>query len=298
MISCLQRYLHQFSQPRLLLTLIAGLPLPLAAQPDSLSALARPGPFQVAYYNQLPEAAEYSGATLYFPANRGTDFGGVAIAPGFTESQENIDWWGRHLSSHGFAVMVLDTNSLRDGPQLRAAALMAALDTIRGEGERSGSPIRGKILNERMAVMGHSMGGGGSLLAAGANGDQLQAIIPFNPWLPDGDLATLQVPTLMIAGEDDRIAAVADHAWPLFQSLPDATPRMYVEFAGGNHFIANSVTDDEGLRPNIDVRDSLAALGVAWLKLFLDGDEDYRAFLFEGLPDEQREQLSRLEFAQ
>lgn len=280
----------------LILTLSAG--LPLAAQPDSLAALARPGPFQVAYYNQLPESGEYKDATLYFPANRGTDFGGVAIAPGFTESQENIDWWGRHLSSHGFAVMVLDTNSLREDPQLRADALMAALATIRGEGERSGSPIRGKILNERMAVMGHSMGGGGSLLAAGAHGDQLQAIIPFNPWLPDANLGTLQVPTLMIAGEADRIAAVADHAWPLFQSLPDATPRMYIEFSGGNHFIANSVTDDEGLRPNIDVRDSLAALGVAWLKLFLDEDEAYRAFLFENLPTEQREQLSRFEFAQ
>lgn len=281
----------------LLLLISAGLNLTALAQP-TLESLGRPGPYQVAYYDQLPPSDAYADATLYFPANRGDDFGGVAISPGFIEIQENIEWWGRHLASYGFAVLILDTNSPRDNPQLRADALMAALETIRGEGIRSGSPIRGKILDDRMAVMGHSMGGGGALLAANAYSDQIRAAIPFTPWLPDADFGSVAVPTLVMAGEIDRIAAVADHAWPHFQSLPEGIPRMYMEFAGGNHFIANSVTENEGLRPNIDVRDLVGALGVAWLKYFVDGDEEYRDIIYGELPAGQRERLSRLEFAE
>lgn len=269
----------------------------IVAQP-TLESLANPGPFQVAYYNQLPPADEYANATLYFPANRGTDFGGVAIAPGFTEKQENIAWWGRHLASYGFAVLILDTNNPRDNPQVRADALLAALDTIRGEGERAGSPIRGKILDDSMAVMGHSMGGGGTLLLANEHSEQIKAAIPFTPWLPDADFGEVSVPTLVLAGEVDRIASVTAHAWPHYQSLSDGVPRMYVEIAGGNHFIANSTTEDEGLRPNIDVHDLLGALGVAWLKYFVEGDEAYRELVYGDLPAEQRARLSRFEFAE
>lgn len=281
----------------LLIAVIATLGTALHAQP-TLESLANPGPYQVAYYNQLPGVEEYSGATLYFPANRGTDFGGVAIAPGFTESQENIEWWGRKLASYGFAVLVLDTNNPRDDPQMRADALLAALDVIRGEGTRSGSPIRGKILDDRMAVMGHSMGGGGTLLAANTQSEQLKAAIPFTPWLPNADFSNVAVPTLVLAGEIDRIASVADHAWPHYQSLPAGIPRMYVEIAGGNHFIANSVTENEGLNPNFDAHDLLGALGVAWLKYFVDGDEEYRDIIYGELPAEQRARLSRFAFAE
>jgi triacylglycerol lipase len=146
-----------------------------------------------------------------------------------------------------------------------------------------------------MAVMGHSMGGGGALLAANAHSDQIKAAIPFTPWLPDGDFSAISVPTLVLAGETDQIATVTEHAWPHYQSLSEDLPRMYAEIAGGNHFIANSVTENEGFRPNIDVQDLLGALAVAWLKLYVDGDEDYRSLLYGEWPAEQMSRLSRFE---
>lgn len=290
--------MHQSVRQLFALVLLAGFTLQAAAQSPTLEALGRPGPYQVAYYSQLPSAEEYSAATLYFPANRGDQFGGVVIAPGFIESQENIEWWGRHLASYGYAAITLDTNNLRDNPQLRADALMAAINVLRGEGVREGSPIRNKIIPDRMAVMGHSMGGGGTLLAANAHSDQLKAAIPFTPWQPEGDFSDVAVPTLVFAGEIDRIARVADHAWPHYQSLPESIPRMYVEIAGGNHFVANSVTENEGLRPNIDVHDLVGGLGVAWLKLFMDGDESYRELIFGGLTEADQARLSRWEYAE
>lgn len=268
------------------------------AQEISRESLGQPGPYQVAYYSSYPPVPEFSAATIYFPANKGQDFAGVAISPGFVESQENMSWWGYHLASHGFAVLTLDTNELRDDPALRAAALMAAIEVLRNEGERMGGTLRGKILNDRMAIMGHSMGGGGTLLAANQNSAELKAAIPFTPWLPEGEFGDISIPTLVIAGEDDRIAPVVDHASPHFESLADDIPKMYLEIKGGNHFIANTDTGEERLAPNIDVHDLVGGMAVAWLKLFVDGDENYRDLVFSEMPAADRERLSRLEFSE
>ncbi len=268
------------------------------AQEISRESLGQPGPYQVAYYSSYPAVAEFKAATIYFPANKGQDFGAVAISPGFVESQENMSWWGSHLASHGFAVLTLDTNELRDDPSLRADALMAAIGVLRREGERMGGTLRGKILNDRMAVMGHSMGGGGTLLAANANSAELKAAIPFTPWLPNGDFSAVAIPTLVIAGEVDRIAPVADHAWPHFATLSADIPKMYLEIEGGNHFIANTDTGEARLAPNIDVHDLVGGMAVAWLKLFVDGDESYRDIVFGEMPAGDRERLSRLEYSE
>lgn len=280
------------------LTVLVSLIASVSAQEISREALGNPGPYQVAYYSSYPAVAEFSAATIYFPANKGQDFGAVAISPGFIESQENMSWWGNHLASHGFAVLTLDTNELRDAPSLRADALMAAIGVLRAEGERMGGTLRGKILNERMAVMGHSMGGGGTLLAANAHSAELKAAIPFTPWLPEGDFAAISIPTLVIAGEEDRIAPVVDHASPHFASLADDIPKMYLEVKGGNHFIANTDTGEERLAPNIDVHDLVGGMAVAWLKLFVDGDESYRDLVFGDMPARDRERLSRFEFSE
>lgn len=267
-----------------------------AAQAPDREALGRQGRYQVAYFSQLPGVEEFKAATLYFPANKGDDFGGVVISPGFIESQENIAWWGNFLASHGYAVLTLDTNEPGDNPQLRADALMAGVELLRGENTRMGSAIRGKILEDRMAVMGHSMGGGGALLAANEYSSELKAAIPFTPWLPDADFSEVTVPTLVLAGEIDRIASVTEHAWPHYKSLNKASPRMYMEVKGGNHFIANSTVENERLNPNLDVHYLVGSIAVAWLKLFVDEDENYREIVFGDMPIEDSERLSRFEY--
>ena len=282
----------------LALILIFSLSASVAAQEVSRESLGSPGPYQVAYYSSYPAVPEFSAATIYFPANKGEDFAGVAISPGFVESQENMSWWGNHLASHGFAVLTLDTNELRDNPSLRADALMAAIEVLRNECERMGGTLRGKILNDRMAIMGHSMGGGGTLIAANAHSAEFKAAIPFTPWLPDGNFSAISIPTLVIAGENDRIAPAADHALPHFESLSEDIPKMYFEIKDGNHFIANTDTGDGRLAPNIDVHDLVGGMSVAWLKLFVDGDEEYRELVFGEMPARDRERLSKLEFSE
>jgi dienelactone hydrolase len=129
------------------------------------------------------------------------------------------------------------------------------------------------------------MGGGGALIAADRYPDQVQAAIPFTPWQPDGSFDRITAPTLIITGAADRVAAVADHAWPHFQSIPATTPKLYLEVDGGDHFIADTTRGQD-----------LATIGlysIAWLKLHLDGDERYRAILEGDLPPDDRAGFSR-----
>lgn len=236
------------------------------------AALESDGAYTVLSYSDFPDVPEFGDATIYYPVGTPGPIGGVVIAPGYTERQRHIEWWGPRLASHGYAVLVLDTNDPRERTEARAAALLAGVGLLRSEGARTGSRLFGRIDSDRMAVMGHSMGGGGALRVAAEHGETIRAAIPFTPWEPEADLGAVRVPTLIIAAEEDRVAEVSDHAWRHFNALPASTPKVYMELEGGDHFVADT---DRG--------DDLATVGryaLAWLELHLDGEERYRAFLF------------------
>lgn len=253
-----------------------------------VESLSRQGPHQIRAYISMPEAPEYGGATIYYPLNANGLLGGVAVAPGFTERQRHINWWGSRLATHGYAVIVLDTNDPRDRPEARALALMAAVRTLRAEGQRQESPLFEKIDNNRMAVMGHSMGGGGALLAANANSNELSAAIPFTSWQPEGNFSNVTVPTLVIAGAADSIAPVDVHAWPHYQSIAVGTPKAFMEVTEGDHFVANSSASD--------LHGIMGRYGIAWLKLHMDKDERYRNFFTASRQSSDSALLSRYEF--
>ncbi len=251
----------------------------------SLASLSGNGAYEVVTYTDFPDVPEFGDATIYYPQDASAPVGGVAIAPGYTEGQRHISWWGPRLASHGFAVLVLDTNERTDSPNGRADALIAAVTTLRAENSRSGSPLRGKIDVGKMAIMGHSMGGGGTLIAANEHGDQIQAAIPFTPYEPAAEFGNITVPTLIIAGSADRITPVADHAWRHFQSIPESTTKVYMELDGGGHSIADS-------NRGTDLT-TIGRYGIAWLKLYLDRDERYRGFIYGEQHELDLEKFSR-----
>lgn len=245
----------------------AGLP----ALPG-IEALGGNGDFAVSSYTDFPDVPEFGDATIYYPVGTPGPIGGIAIAPGFTERQRHIEWWGPRLASHGYAVVVLDTNDPREQPNARAEALIAAVRLLRSESSRAESRLFGRIAVDRMAVMGHSMGGGGALRVAAEHGDIIRAAIPFTPWDPEADLGRISVPTLIIAGEEDDIAPVEEHAWRHFMAIPGSTSKVYMELEGGDHFIADTSRGDD--------LPTIGRYALAWLKLHLDGEERYRDFLF------------------
>jgi dienelactone hydrolase len=165
--------------------------------------------------------------------------------------------------------LTIGTNSGGGPPETRARALLDGIETLRAENDRSDSPLAGQMALDRFGVMGWSMGGGGTLIAANGNPD-LRAAVSFAAWNPGARFSEDQVPTLLLAGSSDTLAGGQSQGF--FDSIPESTPKMLFEVAGGSHSIANDPSSADG---------QVGRYGLSWLKVFLEGDERYRQFLQE-----------------
>ena len=261
---------------RVMLTAVALAAAGTAAQaqaigPDPTTATleAARGPFTVAT-STIRAPRGFRAGTVFFPSNASGQLGTIAVVPGFTARQSSINWLGPRLASWGFVVVTIDTNSTSDQPAARATQLMAALKQVVDESKVAGSPFFGKVDGTRLGVMGHSMGGGGSLIAANGN-PTLKAAIPMAPWNLNRNFAGVKVPTLVLACQNDTVAAVNRHASPFFESIPATTDKGFLEVKGGSHLCPiSSSTANQPL---------LGKYSVAWMKRFMDNDTRFSPFL-------------------
>jgi predicted dienelactone hydrolase len=206
----------------------------------------------------------FGGGTIYYPTDtsQGT-FGALVISPGFTASQSSIAWMGPRIASQGFVVMTIDTNTIFDFPDSRGTQLLAALDYLT---QNSSTTVRSRIDNTRLAVAGHSMGGGGTLSAANRR-SSLQAAIPLQGWHTTKSWSNVRVPTMVIGAQNDTIASVTTHSEPFYNSIPASSEKAYLELRGASHFVSNS--------PNT----TQAKYMISWLKRYVDNDTRYEQFL-------------------
>ncbi|MEU5659509.1 dienelactone hydrolase family protein [Streptomyces sp. NPDC047737] len=204
----------------------------------------------------------FGGGTIYYPTSTsdGT-FGAVVISPGFTAYESSIAWLGPRLASQGFVVFTIDTNTTLDQPASRGDQLLAALDYLTGS-----SSVRSRVDSSRLGVMGHSMGGGGTLEAA-KDRPSLQAAIPLTGWNTDKTWPEVKTPTLVIGADGDTIAPVLTHSQPFYNSLPSSLDKAYLELRGATHFTPNTSNT------------TIAKYSISWLKRFIDNDTRYEQFL-------------------
>jgi predicted dienelactone hydrolase len=231
--------------------------------PTVASIEATRGPFATASTTvSRYTVSGFGGGTIYYPTStaEGT-FGAVAVAPGYTASQSSMSWLGPRLASQGFVVFTIDTLSRYDQPSSRGDQLLASLDYL-----TTRSSVRGRIDATRLGVMGHSMGGGGTLEAS-RDRPQLQAAIPLTPWNLTKNWSTVQVPTLVVGAESDSTAAVRTHAEPFYASLPSTLDKAYLELNNASHFAPNTSNT------------TIAKYSISWLKRFIDDDTRYDQFL-------------------
>jgi predicted dienelactone hydrolase len=244
----------------------AASPYERGPNPTTAILEASRGPFATAQQSVSSlSVSGFGGGVIYYPTStaEGT-FGAVAISPGYTASWSSIDWLGPRIASHGFVVIGIETNSRLDQPASRGNQLLAALDYLTQR-----SSVRSRIDASRLAVAGHSMGGGGSLEAA-ADRPSLQAAVPLAPWNLTKSWSGLRVPTLIIGGESDSVASVAAHSIPFYNSIPSATEKAYLELNNASHFFPQSTNTPT------------ARQTVAWLKRFVDDDTRYDQFICPG----------------
>lgn len=225
------------------------------------------GPFDVGSYRP-PSTPGFGAGTIWYPANTTEGpFAAIAVCPGYLGGEDTIDWVGPRLASNGFVVITISTNSAFDFPSSRADQLVAALATVVSE-SLDNSPIAGLVDPNRTGVMGHSMGGGGSLIAARDN-PGIDAVIPLAPWNNSTtNFSGVQAAGLIVACESDSVAPVGSHALPFYNSLNPE--KAFMEFNNEDHFCVVTGNGHEAL---------MGKYIVSWMKAFLDADTRYDPFL-------------------
>jgi dienelactone hydrolase len=247
-------------------------PLQRGPDPTVTSLQAANGPYAVASVTVSSTAANgYGGGTIYYPTSTSDGpFAVVSVAPGYVSPQSSIQQWGPRLASWGFVAITITTNSSFDQPASRATQLVAALNQVVSYSNSGSHPISGKVDASRRAVMGWSMGGGGSLIAARDNPSTIKAAVPLAPYNSSSNFSTVRQPVLIFACESDGTAPVSSHALPMYQSLPSTNDKAFAEVNNGSHSCANDPRNNSGV---------LGKYGVSWMKRFMDNDLRFDPYL-------------------
>jgi dienelactone hydrolase len=246
----------------------SGNPYQRGPNPSVAMIEATHGSFATASVNVAPGNG-FNGGTIYYPTDTGLGtWGAVAIVPGYTALFRNQEaWMGPWLASFGFVVIGVETNKPTDSDDARATELLAALDFLTQH-----SSARNRVDPNRLAVIGHSAGGAGALLAA-EHRPVLRAAIGLAPGYPGSlSLATDKVPTLILGGQKDP-TVTPSYLAALRATLPASTQSDFAQIAGANHLYYTHPN-------NVEMK-----VLIPWLKTFLDNDSRYAPFLCPKLPD-------------
>jgi pimeloyl-ACP methyl ester carboxylesterase len=249
--------------------------------------------YEVRTYDPEPSVAEFAAATIFYPLTLSFDapIGAVALIPGYGATQEQYNWWGPMLASLGIAVMIIDTNDPTDGLDARRSAQIAAVNFLKNENTESDSPLLGKIDPNKIAIMGHSIGAGGSLYAADELGNEIKAVVALSPYCCElgqpyeRDFSSLEVPTLIVVSAEDPTTAPEDHARAIFDSIAPSTHRIYTEFTTGDHNISRNGG------PELD---TLGKYAYAWIKAHFGGGAPYMA-IFNNVVADDAAKFSRFD---
>jgi hypothetical protein len=217
------------------------------------------GPFDTDSYST-------SAGCIYYPTDAEPPFAAVAVADGLLGSggcsSFQTGQWGPLYASWGIVAMIVSTGST-DQPSTRGRALTEGIAAFKEENEDSGSPLYQKLAG-RYGTSGFSMGGGGTTYAA-QDDPTLLTNVPIMCYGPVRSGVT--VPSLVICGSSDGTASCTAHGTPFYNGLDDSVPKMRVTVSSGHNGQPSAGGGVSG------------EVGLAFQKVFLEGDERWRPLL-------------------
>lgn len=240
----------------------------------------RRGPFRAASY-ALPYSfgQSYGGGTVYYPADAEPPLSAVVMCPGYTALQSSIADWGPFFASHGIVLLTIDTLTPLDQVTQRARELLDALNDLKDEDDRFGSPLRGKLSPHRYGVAGWSMGGGATWIVSAEHPELKSAVtLAGHNLTAGGSVGSVgsRVPTLMLnGGTDVSILGGLGQSEAAYSAIPESTPKLLYVMALEGHFSWGTPTTNNN---------ASGRYVLAWEKVFLEGDQRYRRFLLERGP--------------
>ncbi len=187
------------------------------------------------YYPAVSAGNNVSAATGAFPV--------IVFGHGFVMSWDAYQNIWEHYSSLGYIVAFPRTEgSFSPNHGEFGMDLRLVVQKLQELNTSASSILNGKI-HPNSAIIGHSMGGGATILAA-ENNSSIKTIVGLAPanTTPSAISAAVNVtvPALIFSGSQDGVTPAADHHIPIYQGL-NSSCKTFVSILGGGHcYYANT----------------------------------------------------------
>ncbi|MCB9185986.1 MAG: dienelactone hydrolase family protein [Flavobacteriales bacterium] len=167
----------------------------------------------------------------------------VVVGHGFSMAVTAYQNWWEEFVPQGYIFALPTTEgglfTVSHGDFGQDLAFVAS--EIQAGNQNVSSPFYGSV-KERTAIMGHSMGGGATVLAA-SNNTSIDCIVGLAPAETDPSAASaganVSVPALILHGNEDQVTPEADHALLIYNGLASSC-KYYARITEGAHcFFAN-----------------------------------------------------------
>ncbi len=238
--------------------------------PDSVDDPATAGPHSFASTTSDLNSTAYKDGKLFYPDEIAGTMPAVSLTGGWTNVYSQMSFYSKRLASHGFVVLaVTPNNNFGDQVEFRKAHA-GAIEKIKQENDREGSPIYGKVDTARLGSVGYSMGGGAISLASDNNVSGIIAAVGICPYF--GGIApgaNIETPIAYLAGSVDTTAP-ASEAKTVYDRIPSSTTKLFINYDGLGH---STIT-----APGANWGPKLSTHLVSFFKTYLSGEEGYTTY--------------------
>ena len=223
---------------------------------------------------------------IYYPSDTNGDnvpislgnFPIIVFGHGFLMSWDSYDNFWNSLVPEGY-ILCFPTTEMGFAPnhQFFAEDLSFIATKMQMESQNSSSIFYNSVL-PKTGILGHSMGGGASFLAA-ENNPNINTLVNFAAaeTNPSAILAAsnITIPSLIFSGEDDCVAPPVSHQNILFDSLNSNCKTQINIISGGHCYFANENVlcsfGESSCNPNLNIlRSEQQSVTNDFLKIWLN----------------------------
>jgi hypothetical protein len=252
-----------------------------------------PGTYMVTVDTTLPsfmpnvKRLELRTPTLASPVALPT----IIIEPGFFSVSTDLKDVQNRYATHGFLVVgVTNTAHFNLITTSLEPYKMAILETIRylvESSKDSNNELFGLIDTNAIGISGHSMGGGGAIMASNDITNDysryIESVLCMNPF---GRIKGehIGVPIFMFSSDVDAVinpfmpgvSASPEDVYYSFSTITNSPEKLFANFKGMDH---NAVVDKNFLLPTSGNAALFLPSMVSWFKVFLAGETEYQVYL-------------------
>lgn len=173
---------------------------------------------------------------VWYPAESSAPYPAVVFAHGFVMAPEDYEGLAEALVQAGYVFVSIGTEQ-GFAPNHEAYGQDLAFVAEQISGNAVGGVLNGSF-DGRIAIGGHSMGGGAAWLSAEAN-PPVDAFFVFAPAETNPSAisagALIEAPALVVSGQDDAVTPPATQHEPIYEAAVNSPCRAFVSIPEGGH---------------------------------------------------------------